>query len=345
MGYHRQLLKHFYPDRCSPELLFRSQRLIEAINTDTLDLLERAYEFARTAAFDCQAGVGQFGEQLKRDSFRSQRVLGEQVETVLQEIECAAGVRREAPVGISEAFTPLAPPPTAAGHAAPGGDSEARSRVVSRRWWRPVGSAGHAMFGGRQDEGGSRAPAAEPGGGLTRRSWLGVVAGGAAWLLGGCARRPVVPPLPPRAVAAEPRGFLHVAPGHSETVGPTERFDLEAVLEPEDAQVIGEPRVTSTDGEIKNVKAGPGKRVLTIEYQPAGSSRGFEPNVTVTVAWTVRGKETDTVVVARILVHANDEGTYSLGYETPCPTIAEMAAPPITGGPAPPRSKPDSAKG
>src|SRR5579871_2039809 len=41
LGYHRQLLKHFYPDRAAPELCDRVQRLIEEINGDAIDLLER----------------------------------------------------------------------------------------------------------------------------------------------------------------------------------------------------------------------------------------------------------------------------------------------------------------
>ena len=52
----------------------------------------------------------------------------------------------------------------------------------------------------------------------------------------------------------------------------------------------------------------------------------MDPNVSVSVAWTVEGKETDVLVVAKGFVHVNEDDSYTFGYETPRPTIAEMAA-------------------
>ena len=138
-------------------------------------------------------------------------------------------------------------------------------------------------------------------------------------------------------------GDHHVT--HGSAARPEYRRVVYLLRDGRDAQVIGEPRVTGGTGEIKSVKAGPGKRLLTIEYQPAGGSSAFDPNGSLTVAWTVRGKESDMVVVARTFVHVNDDGTYSLGYVTPRPTIAEMAAPPIRSGPTPPQGAAGSDKG
>jgi anaerobic magnesium-protoporphyrin IX monomethyl ester cyclase len=287
LGYHRQLLRHFYPDRCAPDLWRRAQAVVEAINGDTLSLLERALAFARKVRPDDRAAIARFGERLKRDSFRAQHRLSARAEAILREIERAAGVRVEAPVGRSEAFRPLAPSPP---------------------------------------------------GPLSRRSLLAVLTGGLAWVLAGCGRRrPVAPetPLPVVPKGSPPQGFLRVAPGSPTTVAGWEPFTLEAVLLPEDAQALGEARVTRSDGEVRRVEPGPGRRTLRIEYLPGGGSRNMDPNVTVTVAWTVRGKETDSVVMARAFLHVRDDGSYAFGYETPRPTMAEMAAPPIGQGPQP----------
>ncbi len=181
---------------------------------------------------------------------------------------------------------------------------------------------------------------------LARRSLLGVLASGLLWLLAGCrhvpsGQPPQAPqnPTPPSGIPAvkitTPQGVLRVAPGSPETVAAWEHFTLEAVLLPEEAQVLGEPRVTASGGEIKRVQAEPGSRMLRIEYRPGGGSRRLDPNETVSVAWTVRGPEGDTVILTRAFVHVNEDGSYSFGYETPRPTIAEMAAPPIYRGPKP----------
>ncbi|HZO87902.1 MAG TPA: radical SAM protein [Chthonomonadaceae bacterium] len=292
LGYHRQLLKHFYPDGCTPDLCDRVQALIETINANTLDLLERATLFARDVDLANRAEIERFGEQLKRDSFHGQHRLSARIESVLREIEQAAGVRQEARVHSPVAFVPLRPTP------------------------------------------------------LARRSLLGVLASGLLWLLAGCrhvpsGQPPQAPqnPTPPSGIPAvkitTPQGVLRVAPGSPETVAAWEHFTLEAVLLPEEAQVLGEPRVTASGGEIKRVQAEPGSRMLRIEYRPGGGSRRLDPNETVSVAWTVRGPEGDTVILTRAFVHVNEDGSYSFGYETPRPTIAEMAAPPIYRGPKP----------
>jgi hypothetical protein len=106
---------------------------------------------------------------------------------------------------------------------------------------------------------------------------------------------------------------------------------LEAVLIPEDAEVVGEPRVTCHSGEIKSVAQEKGNRTLRILYQPNEGEQG----ASVTVAWTVRGPDTDTVILARAFFHANQDGSYAFGYVAPRSTIAEMAAPPIYQGPNP----------
>jgi anaerobic magnesium-protoporphyrin IX monomethyl ester cyclase len=324
LGYHRQLLRHFYPDRCTESLRQRSQELIETVNTDTLDLLERTYRFVQQVSLDDRRAIERFGEQLKRDSFQAQHRLAAQIEAALREIERAAGVRQEEPVGISEAFTPLSPAPV----------QSRPSRALLRWWTRPGPGRGQGSPGSSASETATAA-------GVSRRTWLGVAVSALGWLAVGCTRRQVPPVLPPSAQkGSTPRGVLRAAPGHSDTVAAWERFTLEAALEPQDAQVMGEPRVTASAGEIKSVKSARGKRVLMIEYQPAGGSRALDPNETITVAWTVRGKQSDTIVIGRAFVHVNDDGSYTLGYETPRPTIAEMAAPPIMQGPKPPGGGP-----
>jgi anaerobic magnesium-protoporphyrin IX monomethyl ester cyclase len=321
LGYHRQLLKHFYPGRCSEQLCQRAQELIETINTDALDLMERTHEFVQQVSLDDRDQIERFGQQLKRDSFQAQHRWSARVEATLREIERAAGVRQEEPVGISEAFTPLSPAP-----------AESRPTLLRNRLW-PLRS----MVNRGAPPGDSPGPA-----GVTRRSWLGATMSALSWLVVGCARRPAPTALPSPAPPSTttPRAVLRAAPGHPDTVAAWERFTLEAVLQPRDAQVIGQPRVTSSAGRVTSTKISQGKRVLTIEYQPAGGYRNLDPNETVTVAWTVRGRQSDTIVIGRAFVHINDDGSYTLGYETPRPTIAEMAAPPIIGGPNPPDSSP-----
>ena len=110
---------------------------------------------------------------------------------------------------------------------------------------------------------------------------------------------------------------------------------LEAVLQPDTVKVVHEPRVTAKGGKINSVHASPDKRALMIEYQPEGGSRQMDPNVSVSVAWTIRGEKTDSVIAARAFIHLREHGGYAFGFETPRPTIAEMAAPPISQGPTP----------
>jgi len=88
-------------------------------------------------------------------------------------------------------------------------------------------------------------------------------------------------------------------------------------------------------GEIKSVTPEKGGHLLRILYQPEGGSRARDPNTSVSVAWTVRGQDTDMVILTRVFIHVNEDGSYAFGYETPRPTISEMAAPPIYQGPNP----------
>src|SRR5207247_1628707 len=64
LGYHRQLLRHFYPERADPALLDRAQALIEVVNASALDLMERACAFVRDADLNDRAAIDRFGEQL-----------------------------------------------------------------------------------------------------------------------------------------------------------------------------------------------------------------------------------------------------------------------------------------
>src|SRR5206468_2881203 len=95
LGYHRQLLRHFYSDRCTPALDARVQSLIEAINANALDLMERACAFVRATSPENSAEYERFGKELQRDSFYGQRAFSEQIEMALRDIERAAGVRQE----------------------------------------------------------------------------------------------------------------------------------------------------------------------------------------------------------------------------------------------------------
>jgi radical SAM superfamily enzyme YgiQ (UPF0313 family) len=302
LGYHRQLLKHFYPDRCTPELCARVQTLIEAINTNALDLLERACAFVRQTPINDQTAYERFGEELRRASFRAQHALSTQVETILREIERAAGVRQEAAGSVPVAFVPL-------------GAAPENSLPTSGKRNSP-----------------------DP----VRRSLLGALAGGILWLLAGC-RRAAHPPLtqnlgsPPVNIplGSPPQGFLRVAEGSPDTVAAKKPMLLEASLFPEEVQVLGEPRVTTNGGEILKIGASQNRHLLRITYLPEGGSRDLNPNITIAAAWTVCGKDTDTVVMTRAFLHVNDDGSYTFGYETPRPTIAEMAAPPIMQGPKP----------
>src|SRR5207244_426688 len=109
---------------------------------------------------------------------------------------------------------------------------------------------------------------------------------------------------------------------------------LEAVIQPGNVQVIADPRVSATDGRVNQISLSRDRRTVRIEFQPQGGSIR-DPNMTISVAWTIRTPETDTVVVARGFVHAREEGGFAFDYETPRATIAEMAAPPISQGPKP----------
>lgn len=93
LGYNRQLLKHFHTGRLTRELSADTQRIIEAINGNTIELLERAHAFAGTADREDRAAIDRFGRELRHDSARAQEQLGEEVERVLCRIDRAAGLR------------------------------------------------------------------------------------------------------------------------------------------------------------------------------------------------------------------------------------------------------------
>lgn len=336
LGYHRQLLRHFYPDRSSPGLDGQVQTLIETINANTLDLLERACAFARAVDLKDRAEIDLFGAQLRRDAFQGQHTLSRQVEMALRGIERAAGVRQEVAGSSPVAFVPLG--------GAPQDETPALGEAAARRWpwFRPRQDAVESAPSVRRP---ARAKRAEGGTDQARRSLLGALGAGLIWLLSGCRSQPQAPPpatsLPgtipgPSSKVVGPQAVLQVAHGYPDTVAGWEPIMLEAVLLPADAQVVGEPRVTASGGRIKRVKTRQSRRSLLITYLPGGGSRELDPNTTLTVAWTVRGREADTVVMTRAFVHLNEDGGYSFGYETPRPTIAEMAAPPVYQGPNPP---------
>jgi hypothetical protein len=295
LGYHRQLLKHFYSHHCSSDQLDSGQRgkglenrvqsLIEAINGNALDLIESAYAFVHDVDLEASDEIEAFGQRLRAECFRWQRRYGEQIEGLQSRIERAAGVPRERIGAAPVAFVP------------------------------PAIKAANA-----------------------RRTLLMALAGGMAWLLASCrpaqqASQTIAAKLPP---GSPPQGVVRVAPGSAAVVAPEEPMLLEALLQPDDAQVIGEPRVTSSDGKIQKIQRRDGDHSLVITFLPTGDRRDWDPNVTITVAWTVRTKHTDTVVVTRGFIHVNENGSYAFGYETPRATIAEMAAPPIYQGPKPP---------
>jgi radical SAM superfamily enzyme YgiQ (UPF0313 family) len=286
LGYHRQLLKHFYSGNMAPRLERRVQGLIEAINGNTLDLLERACAFARQVDVNDHPEIERFGRRLREECFRWQRRYGIQIETVQRRIERTAGVRQERVGSVPAAFTP----------------SESTN---------------------------------------ARRSLLLALAGGMAWLVAGCrssrsAASQEDVALPP---GSPPQGRVRVAPGHSAIVAPDEPMVLEALLQPMDAQVIGEPMVTASQGKILNVQRRESGRSLLITFLPEGASE-WDTNFTITVSWTARSHDTDSVVVTRGFVHLGENGSCVYGYETPRYTIAEMAAPPLRSGPRPPTTGP-----
>jgi anaerobic magnesium-protoporphyrin IX monomethyl ester cyclase len=98
LGYHRQLLKHFYPGRCSAGLSGRVQGAIMAVNRNSLDLLEQAYEFAQDVDLEQRSAIDRFAAQFRRGSLSEQQTLTRRVEGMLGEIEGRAGDRFEAPI-------------------------------------------------------------------------------------------------------------------------------------------------------------------------------------------------------------------------------------------------------
>lgn len=304
LGYHLQLLKHFYPDRCSLAIRSEADDVIRAINLDTLDLLQRTVDFARSTSLSDERGISLFREQLKRDSYAAQHQLSERVESVVSSIEAAAGVSASAYAGRSEAFTPLTPQPV------PSPRVRTSIRLLPRRDCHRLA----ALMGG-------------------------AAVASLLFVAPGCSRPPANPPVAASNPAAwpdsPPHGTIAVAPGQAPSVEKGASFRLRGILEPEGAQVIGEPRVTCKGGRVKTVKSTADKRVLEIDYHPGDNTPYEAPNATVTVSWMVRGKESDVAVMAQAFVHSNEDGTYAFGYRTPRPTIAEMAAPPISTGPNP----------
>lgn len=338
LGYHRQLLKHFYPQYATHALCTRVQKLMEGVNHNTLDLLERAYQFIRTADLKDMAALQQFGEELKRSSFQAQHLYSGQMETVLQEIERAVGVRQQGPLGVSEAFTPLLPPPV-----------ETEAPVKSgrkRRTGIEEGSVGELLntlrallaswVAIRKQHTPESIPVSTPVH-MERRQGLLALGGGLIWLLAGChsSSQPSPSALPVVAPGSAPQATLRVAPGHSAQVAAWDAFVLEGILQPEDAVIVGEPRVIASEGSIVRVEKSRTSHRLQIVYHPSGGSTYRDPNVSISVAWTVRGKDSDVTIMTRAFVHVNDDGSYAFGYQTPRPTIAEMAAPPISS-PTPP---------
>ncbi len=107
LGYNRQLLKHFYPDRCAPELSARAQQVVEGVNANAIELLEQTHEFAGAADLDDRLAIERFGAQLQRDSAGAQELLGQRIEAVLREIDQAAGVGPQRHLGMPTAFGPI----------------------------------------------------------------------------------------------------------------------------------------------------------------------------------------------------------------------------------------------
>jgi hypothetical protein len=333
LGYHRRLLKQFYPEQASKKLDMQVQHVIEQINTSALDLIETALEFVSNVNLLDAAGIERFGLDLRRRSFADQRRLSSKVEQAMREIEQAAGVRIRQGVGVSEAFTPLFPKPMNA-QVASSRDSDSRA---GQAWWLRALFAIRLAISPRAAIGSEDIDENVPSNPLRRRTMQ--AAGGAMiWLLAGCrhggeANNPARPAVKP---GGQPEGSITVAPGHAETVAQWESFRLEALLQPDDAVVVGEPRITVSGGSFDEVDKTSGGRQVRFNYHPDGGSTRRDPNVTITVAWTVHGKVSDSTVMARAFVHVQEDGGYVFGYQTPRPTIAEMAAPPIGRGPAPP---------
>jgi hypothetical protein len=97
LGYYHRLLKHFHPDRCSPELSARVQSAIEAVNANAVDLLERTYHFVSGADLSDCAAIERFAAQLECDAFGAEKVLTRRVWEAIREVEARARVQREAP--------------------------------------------------------------------------------------------------------------------------------------------------------------------------------------------------------------------------------------------------------
>jgi len=333
LGYHRRLLKQFYPQRSTEKLDRRVQSVIEEINTSAMDLIEGAMQFTSSVDPRDTSSIEEFGAELKLRSFADQHQLSCKVEEAMREIEQAAGVRIRTGSGVSEAFTPLITSPV---HRQASASRNLSPIDVPVRSLRALLATRLAVLRrdhcAEEDEDAS-APA-DP----HRRRTLHAAGGALIWLLAGCRNGLEQPPATAQRVTGggQPEGSITVAPDHAETVAQWESFRLQALLQPGDAVVIGEPRITVSGGSFDNVeKTDRGRRIL-FNYHPEGGSTRTDPNVTVTVAWMVRGKESDSTIMARGFVHVNEDGSYVFGYQTPRPSIAEMAAPPINRGPTPP---------
>jgi hypothetical protein len=156
----------------------------------------------------------------------------------------------------------------------------------------------------------------------TRRQTMFAAGCALIWMLGGCRHGvdTVGKADSSRPGSSPPHGVIRVAPGHADSVGAWESLNLEAQLEPENSTVIGEPRVTASGGEVKDIEIINGNRTVRILYSPKSGINQQGRYATISVAWTVRGKDNDTTVVTRTFVNALEDGRYAVGYETPRPS-------------------------
>ena len=329
MGYHLQLLKHFYPNAATLELCAEAQRLVEQVNGSALDLMEAGLEFVQDADLSDRASLARFSEELKRRSFEVHHTLSTQIEGLLQRVEIAAGVRVNIRMGASEAFTPLsAVVPAASEHQ----DENSAESTGAEPWSNLVLTARLALgriVSSRRDASIGARSKTETETDYARRTALTMGVGAILWMLAGCHHRK--PDVPITSATATPHGVIRVRKGHPSRVSAADSFALEAVLLPAGEALVEKPRILCDRGTVSDIELIDHGTLVHFRITPDTSD--YSPNVAVTVFWTVRTTRSDLSVNAKLFAHQLTDGGYALGYETPRATIAEMAAPPVRPAP------------
>lgn len=323
MGYHVQLLKHFYRNSASPELCAEAQRLVEEINRSALDLMEAGLTFVQDADLTDRALLARFSNDLKIRSFELQHSLSSRVENVLTQIEIVAGVRAGLRVGGSETFTPLIRETSVARIQLAGNDIEtggtiARLIVTARIALARIASSlssARASFAYETDYG--------------KRTMLTMGAGAILWMLAGCHRNQSTET--PHQAITTPHGVIHLQEGFPSHISSSESFALEATLLPAGQTLVEKPKILCEQGTVSDIAYTDNGGKVQFRLTPSRSE--FSPAGSVIIYWIIRTSKSDLSVSANLYAHELSDGGFALGYQTPRPTIAEMAAPPIRQAP------------